>query len=783
LRAFVKSALAVTAVGALSAALLPGPAAAGPASSSVPGSRDSGRSHDPGIRPDNLPNPIAEKQLALRDKAINLVIRGKREVQKNGPSGVVKLADGQYAEVSREATDADPDQVLTFLVEFGNRHKDGTPMARPGPLHNNIPRPDRKWDGSSTDDNSTYWRKNFNRGYYMDLLFGDKNSMAHFYKKQSSGNYALAGDVSPWVKLPYRESRYGYNRDQADGYWNYVKDSARSWYRAKINQGWSEAKITNYLSDFDKWDRYDADGDGDFNESDGYIDHFQAIHAGEGEESGGVPPWAIWSHRWYAFPTLFGQAGPQGAKFGGVKIGKSGFWIGDYTTEPENGGLGVFAHEYGHDLGLADYYDTAGGDNGTGFWTIMSAGSWLNKGGNSIGTKPGYMGIHEKLLLGWLDYEYIPYAPGSRQRVSLGPAEVQGRHAQGLVVGLPQTSQTVEYNTPHSGNWEWWGGSADNLNTTLTHEGWDLTGTTNAEFTAWAWYDIEEGYDYLYGEVSVNGGAWQNVPESNHPDTGIDGSTTEWEQISYDLSPYAGESDVRFRFRYQTDTGVHYAGPFLDDFQLVEDGNVTYSDDVEAGTDGWTADGTWQRTTGTETETASQYYLAENRRYIGYDRTLRTGPYNFGWAYTRPNWVERFPYQDGLLIWYWNNLYEDNNTSVHPGYGWALPVDSRPTPITFNDGSLLGNRRQPFDATFGRSVTNPVTFHREAVDRKGNPYMMREHLGVRRQLSVFDDSRKNEYWSKRNPWGSTKVAGSDTQIRVLYETSDGRRTDLRVVFE
>jgi hypothetical protein len=76
-----------------------------------------------------------------------------------------------------------------------------------------------------------------------------------------------------------------------------------------------------------------------------------------------------------------------------------------------------------------------------------------------------------------------------------------------------------------------------------------------------------------------------------------------------------------------------------------------------------------------------------------------------------------------------------------------------------------------------------VTFHREAVDRKGNPYMMREHLGVRRQLSVFDDSRKNEYWSKRNPWGSTKVAGSDTQIRVLYETSDGRRTDLRVVFE
>ena len=40
-------------------------------------------------------------------------------------------------------------------------------------------------------------------------------------------------------------------------------------------------------------------------------------------------------------------------------------------------GLGVFAHEFGHDLGLPDYYDTAGGENSTAFWTLMSSGSWL----------------------------------------------------------------------------------------------------------------------------------------------------------------------------------------------------------------------------------------------------------------------------------------------------------------------------------------------------------------------------------------------------------------------
>ena len=97
-------------------------------------------------------------------------------------------------------------------------------------------------------------------------------------------------------------------------------------------------------------------------------------------------------------------------------------WIGDYTTEPENGGLGVFAHEFGHDLGLPDLYDTAGGDNGTGFWTLMSGGSWLNHGTDSIGTTPGYMGPWEKLQLGWLDYKTVPF--GKDMTVKLGPADL-----------------------------------------------------------------------------------------------------------------------------------------------------------------------------------------------------------------------------------------------------------------------------------------------------------------------------------------------------------------------
>ena len=136
-------------------------------------------------------------------------------------------------------------------------------------------------------------------------------------------------------------------------------------------------RSTPYLAQFDVWDRYDFDRDGNFNEADGYIDHFQAVHAGEGEEAAARGEDAIWSHRWYVNGDRLRHHRPDGRRraeqrHGGAQIGDSKYWIGDYTVEPENGGLGVFAHEFGHDLGLPDFYDTAGGENGTAFWTLMS---------------------------------------------------------------------------------------------------------------------------------------------------------------------------------------------------------------------------------------------------------------------------------------------------------------------------------------------------------------------------------------------------------------------------
>jgi immune inhibitor A len=733
-------------------------------------------------RPHDLPNPLNDRLQEKREQAINAVIKGEATVTKNAKGErVIKMKANKKAKKGTKAAKEKyvswpverEEDIFTILTDFGDQ-TDPRTGGEAGPVHNQIPKPDRKWDGNATDDNSTYWEKDFNRQHYLDMMFGDGESFKDFYTKLSNGRFLAKGDVTDWVQVPYNEARYGSNEiSEADGYWNYIKDTATAWYNSEKAAGKTDAQIKEYLSQFDKVDRYDYDGDGVYNEPDGYIDHFQAIHAGEGEEAGGGAQGedAIWSHRWYAFVNQAGKTGPEFNKLGGVPLGDSGIWIGDYTTEPENGGLGVFAHEFGHDLGLPDMYDTQGGDNGTGFWTLMSAGSWLNKGKDSIGTTPGNMGAWEKLQLGWLDYQQVNY--GYDRDVKIGPADQDSKTLpQALLVSLPNKTVTTEYNTPHSGDGEWWGGSADDLNSTLTRS-IDLTGKSSASLSAWLQYNIEEDYDALYAEVSTDGGStWNQVGDLIDGPTGNDG-LSDWAEQTWDLSAYAGQS-IQFRFRYQTDGGLHFEGPFIDDITVTADGETLLSDNVDGGDNGWTAAGGFLRFNGTTKKVVDHYYLAENRVYTRYDKVLQTGPYNFGWANTKPDWVERFPYQNGLLVWYVDNEYDDNNTSVHPGHGQVLPVDARYLPIKFPNGTLLGNRRQPFDATFGQEKTDAVTFHLNGVATK---------VKSSKAIKTFYDLDKKKYWTADNPWGSTQVAGTGTKITVAQTTNNAKDMLLKVRFD
>ncbi len=99
---------------------------------------------------------------------------------------------------------------------------------------------------------------------------------------------------------------------------------------------------------------------------------------------------------------------------------------------------------------------------------------------------------------------------------------------------------------------------------------------------------------------------------------------------------------------------------------------------------GWTYAG-FIRTTGTVTQSFFNAYIAEYRQYVGYDKSLKTGPYNFGFL-DNPNlqnWVEHFPYQDGLLVWYYDTSFPITTwaTIAFPGAAVACSCRSMHIPI------------------------------------------------------------------------------------------------------
>jgi immune inhibitor A len=724
----------------------------------------------------DLDGPLSKTQEAQRQEALKQVISGKADVHKRDGSNVVELpgrkGDKKYVELGREKTD----KIFTILVEFGDQ-VDPKYGGTAGPLHNRIAAPDR------AKDNSTAWQADYNQKHFEDLYFGTGDgveSMKKFYERQSSGRYSVEGEVSDWVKVPYNEARYGNNAcgsTNCPSVWNVVSDGLNAWVAQQKAAGRSDADIKADVAEFDQWDRYDFDADGDFNEPDGYIDHFQIVHAGEDESAGGGAQGtdAIWAHRWYAFGTDAGATGPANNKLGGAQIGSTGIWVGDYTVQPENGGLGVFAHEYGHDLGLPDHYDTAGGENSTGFWTLMSSGSWLGRGKDAIGDLPGDFNAWDKLQLGWLDYATAKAATASTHK--LGYAEYNTRNKQALVVELPKKAVTTEVVTPAQGATQWWSGSGDNLKNTLTRSV-DLTGKASAALTLDGWYDIEANYDYLYTEVSTDGGAnWtaldgtvdgRPIPRDGSDKPALTGTVDGYKKLSYSLDAYAGKK-FDLRFRYQTDGGVAQKGFAADRITVTADGAALFSDDAETLDAAWTKAG-FDRIGASFTKDYAQYYIAENRQYVSYDKTLKTGPYNFGFSTTRPDWVEHYPYQNGLLIWKWDTSQQDNNTSQHPGAGLVLPIDSHPAPLKWSDGTLMRNRVQAYDSTFSWYPTDGITLHKADVATR---------IPAKPGVPVFND-HTSTYYDESNPTAGVKVTDTNTKIAIIHEAWDGSTITVKV---
>lgn len=697
----------------------------------------------------NLPR-FVQKQEQERRLAADLVAQGKAVPD---AGGVVTLKNGKRVRYRQQG-----EEYLTVaLVDFADLK------------HGNIPQPDR------TVDNSTYWPGDVSPQHYRDMLFSDGGasygypSMRDFYKEQSSGRFTWTGQVSNWVTVSGTAANYGANtRSGGDG-----SDNLNGAVSRIVGDTMTSLAANGYpgidLAKADQVDRYDCDGDGVYNEPDGYIDHLALAHAGEGEDAGGgsLGPDAIWSHRSYA---NFNQTdGPAGCKLGGYNLPGTGLWAADYTIEAENGGVGVFAHEFGHDLGLPDLYDTNAGDNGTGFWTLMSSGSWASDAPDNIGTKPVHMGAWEKLALGWLGDDLGVATAGQDASFDLGPAETatRGRY-QALRVNLPEYSKTTSaFPVDGSDPNYFYSTKGDDLDVSAVKALPAAVGAGGAPISFRADYDIETDWDYAYLRALV-GGVWQNVatsvstttsPNGQNLGQGITGISGGWVTVTATLPAGA----TAFGFRYWTDGAVQGLGFAVDTI------SVAGTTDNATSTAGWTLSGFQQLTGGRYTQSYFHYYLVESRSYYLGDRSL-CGAYNF----ISGNWLEKQCYADGLLVNYRNQGYSDNETSVHPGYGLLLPVDSHPAPRIAPDGrTALRSRWQTWDSTFGLQA-HSVTLS-QAISKART---LKQTYNAPAVSSFYDDPSTVAYWNSAIPQNSVRTAGSGIRLDVTGVSAD--RTAYRV---
>ena len=700
-------------------------------------------------------------------------------------------------------------KLLTLLVEFNpNANDDFSGWEKPnhpsdpdgcitepagtvqnGPVHNQLPNPATNGTGR---DNNTFWVPDFSPSHYDKIIYSRKGltkkvrpdlhggvdlrgyTMRNHYLEMSKGKYEVTGTVSPWLMLPHSEGWYSADSCEAGPASDIGHpDNPRGTGQMAIDavQALHDADPDFDFSEYDVEDQGDLDGDNDLFEPDGVLDHVVVIHAGadQADDGGDQESYAEWS-----------SSQVVDASTGGFEVPGTGVKVFNYTTQPEDAGVGVISHEYGHDLGLPDLYDSIGPtDTDVAWWDLMSTGSHSGPVFQAI---PTHMGAWSKYVLGWINPRVIPY--GSKQhKFTLGQAARVPRGTDAAVkVELPD--KTASFGEPHSGELAWWTSKdQDDADVRLTRSV-DVPAGGDVRFWMWNSYTIEELWDYGFVEVSTDGGStWTQLevfdeagnmvstdedPNGNLEayfgglENGLTGDSGGYRHDYVDLTSYAGTT-VQLRLRYATDAAFVERGWFADDFSLTADGTEVWSDDVENGANGWTPTvETWTDSTGagwtqaTGTADYQQYYLVEWRNKVGFDKGLRT-PYSTNF-FVDGEWnVNRLPYNaPGMLVWQRDTAYSFNDVNNHQfdppsigAKGQLLLVDAHYDPerlygaAAAANPSLLDNldsRAQANDVAFGPVSRYPFRYCFPSDPE--DPYAVAcNRFGGRHKVRTFTDAR------------------------------------------
>jgi len=283
-----------------------------------------------------------------------------------------------------------------------------------------------------------------------------------------------------------------------------------------------------------------------------------------------------------------------------------------------------------------------------------------------------------------------------------------------------------------------------------------VTVPAGGDLTFRTWYEIEEGYDYGFVDVSVDRGAtWTNLRTFSGTDTGHWNDT-----VTVDLAAYEGQS-ILVRFEYVTDGGVALRGWELTGIKV----GGTAIPVAGFRTDGWLrVDGAWAQMT-------KRYYIAEYRTYDGFDESLKSC-YQFNSDYA--SWVDWFSYNRGLHLIYRDTFYTDNDVADHLGRGGWMVLDARPRPDGVTYSGTVGYWRpriQVRDAAFGLRPTATQSIYFKDYDRNVN--VGESTAPGKLAQPWFKDNRT--YWYAATPEAGVKIPKLGVRIKVKSMNSSSMK--------
>lgn len=249
--------------------------------------------------------------------------------------------------------------------------------------------------------------------------FNEKQySCLHYFETQSRGQFSPRFEILGPVDLPQNRAFYGKNK-------RVFGQEVDSQLGTMIYDACQGIAGSVDFSDYD-------------NDGDGYVDVIVVLYAGVGESSAyNTVPESVWPCQWNMHESYDWGCSTIGTfQLNGVTIDKYAVFNeldGPYDNTTQIDGVGTFCHEFGHCLGLPDFYPTNGANYyGMNNWDIMDNGCYL-QGGH----RPAGYTSYERHFMGWMDL----IDPVENTRYDLAPLNTD----EGTAVKVTNDANPDEY--------------------------------------------------------------------------------------------------------------------------------------------------------------------------------------------------------------------------------------------------------------------------------------------------------------------------------------------------